>query len=276
VTHRFNMALLLLLIAIGLPFYWLLMDNRPGDPEPRTVTMAQLRRIAALGPGPEPVAIQFEQIAATPHMRNRLTAGRGIRYDWQPFHAFRVDYGDLPPVLIETGMTRRQAQDMQFARYDDEAARRIASEIERARAVILLGRGVYHGGLLVPDIPAGQAVPDPNKGKTLPFSPANGIAVLAADELRDRARIAFVRLADGREYLFAGAAARTSESWHEMRAPSRLDTDLLGTQDREETYRWLRTIRKLKDDAPELVIVPRRMLPKDHGMTREFPETATR
>ncbi|MEZ5743234.1 MAG: hypothetical protein R3D89_05755 [Sphingomonadaceae bacterium] len=177
-THRFNMALLLLLIAIGLPFYWLLMDNRPGDPEPKTVTMAQLRRIAATGPGPEPVAIQFEQIAATPHMRNRLTAGRGIRYDWQPFHAFRVDYGDLPPVLIETGMTRRQAQDMQFARYDDEAARRIASEIERARAVILLGRGVYHGGLLVPDIPAGQAVPDPNEGKTLPFSPAKALPCL--------------------------------------------------------------------------------------------------
>lgn len=66
----------------------------------------------------------------------------------------------------------------------------------------------------------------------------------------------YVRLADGREVLFAGDIATMAASWQELRARSRLIGDYLAPEDRREVYAWLRTIRALKAEAPNLLIVP--------------------
>jgi len=66
----------------------------------------------------------------------------------------------------------------------------------------------------------------------------------------------YVRLADGREVLFAGDIATMAASWQELRARSRLIGDYLAPEDRREVYAWLRTIRALKAEAPGLLIVP--------------------
>ena len=271
-THRFNLVLLVLLLAIGLPTYWFLFDNRPGDIAPKPVSMAQLRALAASGPGSAPSAIQFERIVISPAMRSRLTAGRGLRYDFQPLHVFRVDYGKAPAVLIDTGPTREQARGEHFATYDERAARRIVPHISAARAIVPLGTGTAHIGMLDPRAPARTSIADPLGDEAmLPSSPAKGIAVLAADEVREGTRVVFVRLAGGNEYLFVGDIARVPQSWEELRAPSRLDTDVLGAQDRAQTYAWLKTIRALKDEAPDLIVVPRLTLPKRHAMAHGFP-----
>jgi hypothetical protein len=66
----------------------------------------------------------------------------------------------------------------------------------------------------------------------------------------------FVRLANGREYLFAGDIATMDASWRELRARSRLVGDWLAPEQRGEVYAWLKTIRALKAQAPGMVVVP--------------------
>ena len=66
----------------------------------------------------------------------------------------------------------------------------------------------------------------------------------------------FVRMASGREYLFAGDIASFEQNWKELRARSRLVGDWFAPEDRREVYSWLKTIRALRDEAPRLEIVP--------------------
>ena len=60
---RRRYKLLLALTAIvAVPYYWLLVDNRPGaDPGP-VIRIADLRRLAATIPGPRPERVALQQI----------------------------------------------------------------------------------------------------------------------------------------------------------------------------------------------------------------------
>ena len=44
-TRRFNRIVIALIVLIGLPYYWLLLDNRPGDAQPKPVSIEQLRAL---------------------------------------------------------------------------------------------------------------------------------------------------------------------------------------------------------------------------------------
>ena len=66
----------------------------------------------------------------------------------------------------------------------------------------------------------------------------------------------YVRLANGRSYLFAGDIATLEKSWSELRARSRLVGDYIAPENRAEVYSWLLTIQKLKREDPSLMIIP--------------------
>ena len=42
-TRRLNWFLLAMLVLFGGPYYWLLIDNRPGDAAAKPVSITQLR-----------------------------------------------------------------------------------------------------------------------------------------------------------------------------------------------------------------------------------------
>jgi hypothetical protein len=65
----------------------------------------------------------------------------------------------------------------------------------------------------------------------------------------------FVRLADGREYLFTGDIATMAQSWQDLRARSRLIGVYLAPENRDEVFTWLKTIRALKGQAPKLEVI---------------------
>ena len=70
------------------------------------------------------------------------------------------------------------------------------------------------------------------------------------------AQMVFVRLADGRELLFAGDTAPLAFNWEQLRARSRLLGDWREHDDRKAVYAWLMTIRRLKEQARQLEVVP--------------------
>jgi hypothetical protein len=66
----------------------------------------------------------------------------------------------------------------------------------------------------------------------------------------------YAQLADGREILFTGDAAKTAANWTVPRLPARFATRDEPTPYRSENLSWLMTIATLHHAAPAMSVVP--------------------
>jgi glyoxylase-like metal-dependent hydrolase (beta-lactamase superfamily II) len=98
---------------------------------------------------------------------------------------------------------------------------------------------------LKPAIPSGD-----------PTAVAPGVVVIPAPSHTPGSQMIFVRLANGRRYLFAGDISTLDKNWRELRARSRLISEHIAPENRPEVFSWLLTIRKLKREDPLLTIIP--------------------
>ena len=71
--------LLALVAIIGAPYYWLLIDNRPGDDPGPVIRIADLRRLADTIPGPHPEAVAIQQIGWRRVPGTLFVAGGGLK-----------------------------------------------------------------------------------------------------------------------------------------------------------------------------------------------------
>jgi glyoxylase-like metal-dependent hydrolase (beta-lactamase superfamily II) len=99
-------------------------------------------------------------------------------------------------------------------------------------------------------------LPRPTISGSQPVAVAPGVGVIPAPSHTPGSQMVFVRLANGREFLFTGDIATLAQSWQGLRARSRLVGDYLAPESRGEVFAWLLTIRALKAAAPGLVVLP--------------------
>ncbi|MCZ8320992.1 MAG: MBL fold metallo-hydrolase [Novosphingobium sp.] len=279
--RKINIALLVLILLIGLPWYWLLMDNRPGKIEAKPVSIAQLRELAGSIPGTAPSAIEMEQVAGRLLPRNLFAAGDGLKRTHIAVIAWRLPVAGGKPVVIDSGITAVDAAAMGMDGFQAEAQARVDRALSEAGLILIthehpdhMGALVRKGGLplasaarlnagqLPPSVPArdlpwsGRAVPPVTLSGTEPQAVAPGVVVIPAPSHTPGSQMIYVRLADGREALFAGDIASLAANWQELRARSRLVGDWLAPENRREVYAWLKTIRALHAEAPELILLP--------------------
>lgn len=276
-TSRLNRWLLILLVLVGVPFYWLLIDNGPSNVPPKPLSMAELREAASGVAGASPTAIAYETVAHGTMQRNLTAAGTGIRLMDQAVQAFRVEFPGERPIAIDTGITESEAQHQDYEEFDAMAQSRVSKAADEARLIILLANGPPHdGGLSEPGMPIPEArrsrIVGQQRRQTGPYAVEPGVVVIPMADVGAQHRLVYVRLKDGEEFLFAGAIASSDLNWREVRAPARLMTDYVQPQDREPLLSWLRTVRRLKDDAPDLHIVPLHELPAKSGLQKGFPK----
>ena len=276
-TPRFNTLLLSTLLLVGLPFYWFVIDNRPGEPVAKPVTIAQLRSLASSKPGKPPSAIQYEPVARTSRVRALNAAGRGLRPDKLFVFSYRLDFADKPPVLIDTGITAEHAKSKGFDRYYRQAQVRVVASLRSASHAILLASGSNHDGGL-----QSLATIDPDKAEAFskvrretpasnPYAITPGVVVIPTPDRQPGTRLVYVRLADGRDFLFLGDLAPTRWNIEEMRAPARLVTTYYQPANRDAIFAWLHTVKKLKRQSPGLTIISGNKVPKNRGLKRGFP-----
>ena len=90
-----------------------------------------------------------------------------------------------------------------------------------------------------------------------PVAVAPGVVVIPAPSSHTPgSQLIYVRLANGRELLFAGDNSSFAQNWQELRGRSRLVETWFAPENRAEVFAWLKTIRALKAQAPSLVVVP--------------------
>ncbi len=71
--------LLALLVLVGVPYYWLLVDNRPGNARPATIDIAEARRLSATIPGPLPEVVRIQQVGWRRVPGALFVAGGGLK-----------------------------------------------------------------------------------------------------------------------------------------------------------------------------------------------------
>lgn len=280
-TRRLNLFLAALILLIGVPFYWLLVDNRPGNIPAHAVDIAQLRRLAASLPGPAPTRVEMELVAYRRLPGDLLVAGSGVKRKLVGIMAFRLPVEGGKPVVIDSGIHPAGAAAMGLEQHNLRAQRRVDAAMEEAGLILIthehpdhLGGLALHGGAAL----AGAArlnarqLPGNPLTRDLPWAAltalqpklapgglqavAPGVVVIPAASHTPGSQMIYVRLAGGREFLFAGDIASFAQNWEELRGRSRLVSTYVAPEDRAAVFGWLRTIRALKAAAPALVVVP--------------------
>lgn len=278
----FSIVLILFLIAGLSSFYWLMRDNGTINVAPKSLKMATLRQLAGSVPGQSPDIISRELIASREFSSDFAAAGTGLRLLTSGTYAYRLNVPGGAPIMIDTGMTARQAQDAKMSFHDAAAQLRVEKALEEARLILSVSELPEHmGGLVtlarrpgvldkvwlnpaqIPPSPRAAELDWPSElfisarlGTTAPEAVAHGVVVIPAPGASPGSQMIFVRLARGHEYLFTGDVAQFTENWAQVRTRSRLATYMSPAQDRAEVLSWLQTINALKREAPSLIIVP--------------------
>jgi glyoxylase-like metal-dependent hydrolase (beta-lactamase superfamily II) len=194
---------------------------------------------------------------------------------------FRLPVDGGGAVMIDSGLTRAAGAEMGMDSYNDAAWQRIAAALRAAGTILITHDHMDHEGGVVelgdPAVlarvkfnaaqiagnrwsdmlpwPQGER-PRPAITGTDPVAVAPGVVVIPAPSHTPGSQMIYVRLASGRELLFAGDIATLEDSWKDLRARSRLIGDFLAPENRDEVFAWLKTIQAFKAQAPRLDVVP--------------------
>jgi hypothetical protein len=276
--RRLNLTFLALLLLVGIPYYWFFLDNGGPDAQAQPITIEQLRSLADAANEAAPQHIHYERVASDSLMGNRIAAGTGLRSERLDTLSFMLAYGNGDAILIGSGISKADSARHGQESYDARAQARVTEALLRARMLIPLyaaddqfgGLKMLSGSAQGKQLDADLAAQRRADANGAPYRVASGVVVIPTPRLRAGSRLVFVRLADGREVLFAGSLAPISQRWRQMRLPSRFVTDLGVREDRGAIRSWLLTLRALHEEAPRLTIVSGSRIPKQSGFTHRF------
>jgi glyoxylase-like metal-dependent hydrolase (beta-lactamase superfamily II) len=278
---RLNWILLSMILVIGLPYYWLLLDNRPGNIPAKPIQIAQLRQLAASMPGPLPASLEVEIVASRRLPANLFVAGAGMKSKLVAVMAWRLLVPGGKSIVIDSGITPSAVQKIGMTAFFTDAQARVDTAMREAGLILVTHEHADHLGALValggspltsaarlnaqqlPSAPLATQMIDWPKGITLqaritaggPQAVAPGIVVIPAPSHTPGSQMIYARLADGREYLFAGDIATFAQSWQQLRARSHLLSDYFAPENRTEVFAWLKTIQSLQTSAPAMTIL---------------------
>jgi len=244
VTTRLNIALLALFLMAAIPFYWLFIDDPSGNAAAKPLTIGQPREAADAIQGEKAISIRYETASARQIPRIVLAAGQGTRATSVDMRSYKLDFTGQPPILIDHGTTLVEASGFRFERVEREALKRMDEMRGKARLVLTLG----DGGDRSQDTRAAQC------SRPKPIA-AGVVEIPVCDDVLAK-RMIYVRLEDGSEFLLVGDIAPTMANILTQSGPSRLLNDHFVKQDRRAIHSWLLTISQLRDQAPEMEIIP--------------------
>lgn len=273
---------LLLIVIVAVPYYWLFMDLGPTGVAPRDIDIARLRTLADSQPGARPVAVEYAAVATADQPGTLLVAGGGLRSDAAAVFAWRLitPGGDT---IFNSGLTESQAMASGYDRYLPEVQARIDEWMISARRIAFTSEDIDHVGGLVSElteegetgakVSANRKQHDAISALAPVFSEklappiaaldgdaayaaiAPGIAAIRTPGTSAGAQMLYVRLQDGREYLFAGDTAPMRRNVEWQRPRSRFVAEWRRHEDRAMALGWIKGLARLAEREPGLKVV---------------------
>jgi glyoxylase-like metal-dependent hydrolase (beta-lactamase superfamily II) len=272
--------LLAVLVLVGVPYYWLLIDNTALNVPQRRLDVAALRQLAAAIPGAKPDRIIVQDVAWRRVPGTLVVAGGGLKRNNLDVESFLMPRAAGGAIVVDSGITAQDSRALHEEQQLPRSQRLVEQALRRAGLILFTHEhsdhmaallrmpdyaSVVRHALITPEQLAGaDKLPWPPGGRALlrPFAyqgmaaVAPGVVLIHTPGHTPGSQMIFVTLANGREYLFAGDTATVARSWKLVRARSRLLSDWLAPEDRAAVLGWLWALRDLKRQDPGLVIIP--------------------
>jgi glyoxylase-like metal-dependent hydrolase (beta-lactamase superfamily II) len=243
----------------------------------------ELRRLARSLPGPLPMGVRIEQVAATALPGALMMAGKsweGVEMTHVVFQVLQADGGF---VLIDSAQDREMHEAMPGDDpYDDVAWENMVRAMEEADQIVIthehpdhLGGTARHprpdslasnlrlteeqlandGALEDIDFPPGlrASLVPLQYDHTMAIAP--GIVLQKAPGHTPGSQVVFVLLEGGEELLFVGDVVWNLDAITELRYRPRLITDLVIGENRENAIHQLRALRDLHDQGEVQIVV---------------------
>lgn len=269
--------MIVLLAALGFAYYWLLVNAGPQVPA-RRIDLGALRKAADAMPGGKPTAITYATVAMRDVPGAALAAGTGLRQITSGITAWQIET-PKGGIVIDPGISEDDAHSMGFEIYSHRAQQLVDGWMDRATMILFTHAHIDHiGGFLdhprFKSIEGKAVVSEGMMGninalwrenaqllhtprKFVPIEAvAPGVVLIQTPGHTPASEMIYVRLASGREYIFAGDTASLAANVEIPTPRSRLVADLLAPEDRSAVMGWLKGLKALKKANEGLVIVP--------------------
>lgn len=281
IIRRILIALTALVVvivtAIGAYVYWMFYDNRMPSSGEFVLDIDAIRLMSQSIDGPLAQRIEVETLSHTFAPKIAMAAGT----DWSQVdlvrNSFKVTFPNQS-VLIETGQSRANAMRFGADSYDDEAWQRMLEAMTSAHIVLIThGHADHAGGLLelagdervraaarlnanqIEAMKSGGLAAtafEPTLEADEPLAVAPGIVVIPAPGHTPGSQLVYVKLQDGREYLFVGDTASLADNVRLLRPRSRYVMSNMSGDDRPAVFLQSRAIQVLLIQEPKIYLVP--------------------
>jgi glyoxylase-like metal-dependent hydrolase (beta-lactamase superfamily II) len=280
---KIALAALALVVAVGAgTWHWLTAPEAVPDHTDFTISMEDLRALAAALPGAAPSAIRSALVAEASLPRAAVFAGESFAPQPMVHQVFEVVYGDgSGPVVVDTAFPEALLGRMSDGRYHADAFRQVLAAMGRARAIVVTHEHFDHlagvsafprpadlvGRLRLTREQLGNAAAIDESGlpaalralEPLDYEGttalAPGVALMKAPGHTPGSQLVFVRTADGLEYLFVGDVAWHLDQLVKLHYRPRLVTDFFLHEDRRAVLGEFRALHELMRGYPGLIVV---------------------
>lgn len=281
IIRRILIALAALVVVIVTAFgayvYWMFYDNRMPSSGKFALDIDAIRLMSQSIDGPLAQRIEVETLSHTFAPKIAMAAGT----DWSQVdlvrNSFKVTFPNQS-VLIETGQSRANAMRFGADSYDDEAWQRMLEAMTSAHIILIThGHADHAGGLL--ELAGNEGVRvaarlnanqieamksgglaatafKPTLEADEPLAIAPGIVVIPAPGHTPGSQLVYVKLQDGREYLFVGDTASLADNVRLLRPRSRYVMSNMSGDDRLAVFLQSRAIQVLLNQEPQIYLVP--------------------
>lgn len=275
---RFSKAVIVLLLMISMIYYWLFVNAGPASAPIRRIDLAQIRKAAETLPGDKPTALEYATLASRLVPGGALAAGTGLRQVWAGVIVWRIVRPD-GGIVIDSGFSRADAKERKFKHYDKRVEKLVGQWMEGAQQIVFTHEHIDHVGgfldypkfdaiadkaIVSPELAQGMTalwrenagrLPAPRKLAAIEAI-APGVVLIQTPGHTPGSQMIFVKLRNGREYLFAGDTGSLAANIINTTPRSRLLTDWLVQEDRVATIGWLKGLNDLREKNTSLVILP--------------------
>ncbi len=275
---RLSKALIVLLLLLGLSYYWLLVSAGPRGIAAREIDLGALRAKAESIPGKKPTGITFTVLASRRIPSATLAAGTGLRQVTAGIIVWQIST-PKGGIVVDSGLSPADAEAMGYSNYDQGAMHMVDGWMKEAEEILFTHAHIDHVGrfldhpdfdaispkaLITPGMLGGiNALWRENGGhiaKTRKLAPieavAPGVVVLKTPGHTPASQMVYVRLASGREYILTGDTASLAANFENGTPRSRLVADILAPEDRPAVIGWVKALRGLKQRYPSLIMLP--------------------
>ncbi|WP_298286234.1 MBL fold metallo-hydrolase [Novosphingobium sp.] len=275
---RLSKVLIVLLISLGLAYYWLLVNAGPGGIAARQIDLPALRAEADSLSGKRPTGITFAVLATRSIPSASLAAGTGLRQVTEGIVAWQIAT-PKGGIVVDTGLSPADAEAMGYSDYDPAAMRKVDGWMGAAEQILFTHAHIDHVGRFL-DHPEFDAISPKalvtsgmlgginalwrengsHIAKTRNLAPieavAPGVVVIQTPGHTPASQMVYVRLASGREYLLTGDTASLAANFENGTPRSRLVADILAPEDRPAVIGWVKGLQSMRQRYPALVILP--------------------